>query len=63
MTNQNILLMRDNPKDEMLTLRLLKKHHMVNEIVVVRDGSEALDYLYATGCLTSDLMGQKRVKS
>ena len=40
-----ILLVEDNPKDEALTLRALKKSNVRNEIVVKRDGAEALDYL------------------
>ncbi len=44
-----ILLVEDNPKDEALTLRALAKSHFVNPIVVVRDGVEALDYLFARG--------------
>jgi two-component system, response regulator len=47
MNNRFILLVEDNPKDELLTLRTLKKCHLVNEIKVVRDGVEALDYLFA----------------
>lgn len=49
MNNRTILLVEDNPKDEMLTLRTLKKCQVANEIMVVRDGAEALDYLFATG--------------
>jgi CheY-like chemotaxis protein len=49
MDNRTILLVEDNPKDEMLTLRSLKKCHVANQVVVVRDGAEALDYLFATG--------------
>ena len=48
-TNRNILLVEDNPDDVVLTLRALKQHNIKNEIVVVRDGAEALDYLFATG--------------
>jgi two-component system response regulator len=44
-----ILLVEDNPRDEALTMRALKKSNVVNEVVVVRDGVEALDYLFGTG--------------
>ena len=44
-----ILLVEDNPDDEALTLRALRKNNMLNEVVVARDGVEALDYLYGTG--------------
>ncbi len=46
---RTILLVEDNPDDVELTLRALKKHNIRNEITVVRDGAEALDYLFATG--------------
>jgi two-component system response regulator len=39
----------DNPDDETLTLRALSKSNILNEIVVARDGAEALDYLFGTG--------------
>src|SRR5215216_5323782 len=44
-----ILLVEDNPDDETLTLRALKKNHIGNEVFVVRDGAEALDFLFCTG--------------
>ena len=44
-----ILLVEDNADDEELTLRALKKVNLVNHIHVVRDGAEALDYIFCTG--------------
>jgi len=44
-----ILLVEDNPDDEALTLRALKQASVANQIVVVRDGAEALDYLFGQG--------------
>src|SRR5713226_4943316 len=44
-----ILLIEDNPDDEALTLRALKKNNIKNEVVVARDGVEALDFLMGTG--------------
>lgn len=49
MNDKVILLVEDNPRDEALTLRALKKSNIVNEVVVARDGVEALDYLLGTG--------------
>ena len=46
---KTILLVEDNPDDVELTLRALKQYNIRNEIAVVRDGAEALDYLFATG--------------
>jgi len=48
MDKQIILLVEDNPDDEELTLRVLKTHHIANEVLVARDGVEALDILYGT---------------
>jgi CheY-like chemotaxis protein len=49
MEKKVILLVEDNPDDVDLTLRALKKANVLNEVVVVRDGVEALDYLFGTG--------------
>jgi two-component system response regulator len=49
MDKKVILLVEDNPDDEALTLRALKKNNIRNEVVVARDGVEALDFLFATG--------------
>ena len=49
MTNKVILLAEDNANDEELTLRALRKHKISNDVVVVRDGQEALDYLFTKG--------------
>jgi CheY-like chemotaxis protein len=44
-----ILLVEDDPKDVELTLTALEEYHLANEVVVARDGEEALDYLYRRG--------------
>ena len=48
-TLRPVLLVEDNLRDIELTLAALKRNHLANEIVVARDGSEALDYLYRRG--------------
>ena len=49
MDDRIILLVEDNPDDEALAVRALKKNNLPNELMVVRDGVEALDYLFGTG--------------
>jgi two-component system response regulator len=47
--NGHILLVEDNPSDAELTLRALKKAHVTNDVHVVRDGAEALEFLFGEG--------------
>lgn len=47
--NKTILLVEDNPDDEALAIRALKRHHISNEVIVAHDGVEALEYLFCTG--------------
>jgi CheY-like chemotaxis protein len=47
--DETILLVEDDADDELLTRRTLKKNNIRNEVVVARDGAQALDYLFATG--------------
>jgi two-component system response regulator len=49
METKSILLVEDNPDDVDLTLRALKKNNIKNDVVVVSDGVEALDFLFGTG--------------
>ena len=49
MENIEILLVEDNPNDEELTLYALRKNNIFNQIQVVRDGAEALEYIFCTG--------------
>ena len=46
---RRILLVEDDPKDVELTLTALEEYNLANEVVVTRDGAEALDYLYCRG--------------
>ncbi|SRR6266498_1489837 len=65
-----ILLVEDNPDDEALTMRALKKNNIKNEVMVARDGVEALDFLFGTDddrtccCLRhTSARGEKDVKA
>jgi CheY-like chemotaxis protein len=51
MEKKTILLVEDNPDDEALTLRALKKTNLANEVIVVRDGVEAWEFLTGTGAV------------
>ena len=44
-----VLLVEDNPRDAELTIRALKRHHLVNQLFHVEDGAEALDFLFGRG--------------
>ncbi len=57
MSDKIILLVEDNPDDVVLTLRALKKNNIANEVVVARNGEEALEYLTATGKHTGRAAG------
>lgn len=45
-----ILLVEDNPNDQLLGIRALRSQNITNELVTAQDGVEALDYLFGTGC-------------
>ena len=49
----NILLVEDNPDDVELTIHAFKKNNIINHVEIVRDGQEALDYLFYTGKYTN----------
>jgi two-component system response regulator len=58
----DILMVEDNPNDEELTLHELRKYHLTNRIQVVRDGQEALEYVFCTGRYASrDINDQPHV--
>jgi CheY-like chemotaxis protein len=56
-----ILIVEDNPDDEALILRALKKCNVKNEVEVVRDGAEALDYLFKNGQFATRATGDPTV--
>jgi len=58
---KRILLAEDNEKDVELTLAAMEEHHLANEVVVVSDGAEALDYLYRRGKFAARQNGQPAV--
>jgi CheY-like chemotaxis protein len=56
-----ILLVEDNPDDEQLTIRALKKNNVANEVVIAHDGVEALEYLFGTGANGAASDGAKQL--
>ena len=48
-TALHLLILEDNPNDEMLALYALRKHNLANKVHVVRDGAEALEFVFCTG--------------
>ena len=54
---KRILLAEDSPQDVEMTLEALSQHHLINEIVVVNDGEQALDYLFCRGRFASRAIG------
>ena len=58
---KRILLVEDDDKDVELTLTALEEYHLANEVVVVRDGEEALDYLYCRGPFKARAKGNPAV--
>ena len=58
MNNKQILLVEDNPDDVALTMRALKKNNIANEVIVAKDGVEALDYLFGTGAYENRDVGK-----
>ena len=55
----DILLVEDNPNDAELTLHALRKHKVANQIHLVRDGAEALDFIFATGTYADRKVAEK----
>jgi two-component system, response regulator len=58
---KRILLVDDSPQDTELTLDALNAHHLANEVVALRDGAEALDYLYRRGDFAERAAGNPAV--
>ena len=57
MSLKKILLVEDDPRDVELTLAALAEHNLANQVAVVRDGAEALDYLYRRGKFKNRAVG------
>jgi two-component system response regulator len=59
LSDVEILLVEDNPNDAELALRALKKNNLANKIHLVKDGAEALEFIFATGAYAGRNMGNK----
>jgi two-component system, response regulator len=59
MNEVEILLVEDSPTDAELTLRILKKNHLANQVVHVKDGEEALDFLFGRGAYINRSVDEK----
>src|SRR5271168_3662707 len=60
-TSVEILLVEDNPNDEKLALHAFKKHNLANKVYVVRDGEEALEWVFCTGVYSNRQFENPRV--
>lgn len=58
---KRILLVEDDPQDIELTLNTLAEHNLANEVILTRDGTEAIDYLYCQGSYTDRTKGNPAV--
>ena len=58
---KRILLVEDSPRDAELVLEALTEHHLANEVVHVRDGADAMDYLYRRGAFADRPNGEPAV--
>ncbi|MEX1277349.1 MAG: response regulator [Bacteroidota bacterium] len=58
---KRIMLVEDSVRDVELTLSALEEHHLANEVVVLRDGAEALDYLHQRGSFSARSPGNPAV--
>ncbi|OGW32717.1 MAG: two-component system response regulator [Nitrospirae bacterium GWC2_42_7] len=58
---KRILLVEDSPNDVELTIEALAEHNLANDVAVVKDGEEALDYLYCQGQYTERVAGNPAV--
>ena len=56
-----ILLVEDNPNDEILALHAFKRHNLANQVHVVRDGAEALEFIFCTGAYATRQFENPRV--